>query len=131
MYISYCSQVCKHLKIQYPINPAANTYSNYDAGIQNKNFRRPFNSLRGRRQIGFLVRFFKSAREKNTQRPGRGRPSSSFSGRTRASSLYSKKKMAPAILFQNLLVMHVSHNRCQKAYLLILQSKTANSHFSN
>ena len=67
--------------------------------------------------------------EENTRRVEEA--SFPFLPRARASSLRSKKTLAPALLFQKLCVIHVSQNRCQKAYLLRLQSSKANSPFSD
>ena len=92
MYISYCSQVCKHLFSPYdPINRTANTLSNYDVGIQNKYFRRSLNILHGRRQVVFSVLFFR-AREKKTREGWRGDGLHAFSPVVRAHATFVLKK---------------------------------------
>ena len=78
--------------------------------------------------VFFLVHFLKRS---SKTREGEGRPPLLFSP-PRARVLPSfLKTLAPVLLFQKLWLIHVSQNRCQKAYLLRLQSSTANSPFSN
>ena len=77
----------------------------------------------------FFGSFFRAC-EKKTHEGRRGDGVHAISPVVRAHPTFVLE-MAPALLFQNLLVLHVSQNRCQKAYLLRLQSKTANDNFSN
>ena len=106
---SYRSELFKHLLSHYDlIHRTTNTQSNYHEG----------NSFFGP---------LSKALEKNTRRG----EEASFPLLPRARASSQKKTLAPALLFQKLWVIHVSQNRCQKAYLLRLQSSTANSPFSN
>ena len=89
-------------------------------GIQNIYFRRSFKGLRRRRQIVFFWSVLIERARKT--REGERRTPLLFPRRARASFHRSKNKLAPTLLSQKRLVIHVSQNRCQKAYQLRLQS---------